>query len=70
MMPRYIVFDVETPNCNNDRMSAIGITIVEEGKIIGSFFFTELVAQTYLFMESPNVKSNLLCHTDNFPSLI
>lgn len=30
---RFIVFDVETPNYNNDRMSAIGITVVEHGAI-------------------------------------
>ena len=35
---RYIVFDVETPNANNDRMSAIGITVVEDGQIVDEFF--------------------------------
>ena len=30
---RYIAFDVETPNRYNDRMSAIGITVVEDGRI-------------------------------------
>lgn len=34
---RYIVFDVETPNFANDRMSAIGITVVEGGQIIGTY---------------------------------
>ena len=29
----YIVFDVETPNHYNDRMSAIGITVIENGVI-------------------------------------
>ena len=33
-MARFIVFDVETPNRKNNRMSAIGITVVEEGKSI------------------------------------
>ena len=32
-MPRYIVFDVETPNRMNSRMSAIGVTVVEDGEI-------------------------------------
>lgn len=32
-MSRYIAFDVETPNRYNNRMSAIGITIIENGKI-------------------------------------
>ena len=31
---RYIAFDVETPNRYNSRMSAIGISIVEEGRIV------------------------------------
>lgn len=35
---RYIVFDVETPNLANNRMSAIGITVVENGKMTGSRF--------------------------------
>ena len=37
-MNRYIVFDVETPNRYNNRMSAIGITAVEDGKVSDSFF--------------------------------
>ncbi len=34
MVERYIAFDVETPNSNNDRMSAIGVTVVENGNIV------------------------------------
>lgn len=34
----YIVFDVETPNRYNNRMSAIGITKILDGKITDSFF--------------------------------
>lgn len=37
-MDRYIVFDVETPNAANDRMSAIGITVVENGAITGELY--------------------------------
>ena len=37
-MPKYIVFDVETPNRYNNRMRAIGISIVENGKIVKNFF--------------------------------
>lgn len=36
--PKYIVFDVETPNHYNDRISAIGITVVEDGQITDSLF--------------------------------
>ena len=37
-MYRYIVFDVETPNRYNDRMSAIGISVIEGGAITEEFF--------------------------------
>ena len=36
-MDRYIVFDVETPNARNHRMSAIGVSVVEGGKIVKEF---------------------------------
>lgn len=36
-MERYVAFDVETPNGENNRMSAIGIAIVEDGRVTGSF---------------------------------
>lgn len=36
-MERYIVFDVETPNYRNNRMSAIGLTVIENGRITDSF---------------------------------
>jgi len=35
MNNRFIAFDVETPNARNNRISAIGITIVENGRIVG-----------------------------------
>ena len=37
-MARYIAFDVETPNRFNSRMSAIGIAVVEDGRIVDSFY--------------------------------
>ena len=37
-MDRYIAFDVETPNRYNNRMSAIGISVVEDGRIADTFF--------------------------------
>ena len=37
-MSRYIAFDVETPNFRNDRMSAIGITVLEDGRIADHFY--------------------------------
>lgn len=38
MNQRHIVFDVETPNSANDRISAIGITIVEDGQIVKTLY--------------------------------
>jgi DNA polymerase-3 subunit epsilon len=35
---RYIAFDVETPNRYNNRMSAIGISVVEDGQITDEFY--------------------------------
>ena len=35
---RYIVFDVETPNRFNNRISAIGISVVEDGRIIQDYY--------------------------------
>ena len=37
-MPRFIAFDVETPNHLSDRMSAIGITVIEDGTIKEEFY--------------------------------
>lgn len=37
MTDRYFVFDVETPNFRNDRMSAIGVALVEQGRITDTF---------------------------------
>lgn len=34
MPERYVAFDVETPNAYNARMSAIGITVIEDGMIV------------------------------------
>ena len=35
---RFIAFDVETPNRLNHRMSAIGISVIENGSIIDDFY--------------------------------
>ena len=37
MPDRYIAFDVETPNAASDRMSAIGITVIEGGCILSEY---------------------------------
>ncbi|MCH5203894.1 MAG: 3'-5' exonuclease [Oscillospiraceae bacterium] len=37
-MSRFTVFDVETPNRLSDRMSAIGITVIENGNIVDEYY--------------------------------
>ena len=36
-MERFVAFDVETPNSANDRMSAIGIAVIENGMLVSTF---------------------------------
>lgn len=43
---KYAVFDVETPNAKNDRMSSIGALVVEGGKITEEFY-TLVNPETY-----------------------
>ena len=37
-MSRFVAFDVETPNGRNDRISAVGIAVVEDGAIREEFY--------------------------------
>ena len=37
-MSSFIAFDVETPNRRNNRMSAIGIAVIEDGRITDEFY--------------------------------
>lgn len=37
-MSRFVAFDVETPNRANDRMSAVGVTVIEDGAITDTFY--------------------------------
>ena len=37
MSMRCIAFDVETPNSRNDRMSAIGLTVIEHGAVVEEY---------------------------------
>ena len=68
---RYIVFDVETPNRANDRMSAIGITVIEEGRIVNSFF--SLVAPETHFdrfnTQLTGISARTVQGAPNFPAL-
>ena len=43
---KYAVFDVETPNAKNDRMSSIAVLVIENGKITDRFY-TLVNPETY-----------------------
>ena len=38
MEERYVAFDVETPNAQNRRMSAIGVSVIENGQIVQELY--------------------------------
>jgi len=38
MTERYIAFDVETPNYANNRMSAIGVSVIEDGTLVDEYY--------------------------------
>ena len=38
MEERYVAFDVETPNAQNRRMSAIGVSAIENGQIVQELY--------------------------------
>ena len=37
-MSRFVAFDVETPNRMNNRISAIGIVVIEDGKVLDEYY--------------------------------
>lgn len=38
MSSRYVAFDVETPNAQNRRISAIGVSVIEDGQIVKELY--------------------------------
>ncbi len=70
-MSRYIAFDVETPNAQNNRMSSIGIAVIENGKI--SDTFTSYVnPETYFNtfnIQLTGITPQLVKHSPTFPQL-
>ena len=70
-MSRFVAFDVETPNRLNNRMSAIGITVIEDGEIKDSFFSLVDPEQpfdsfnTYL----TGISEETVCGAPTFPQL-
>ncbi|MEG1396988.1 MAG: exonuclease domain-containing protein, partial [Oscillospiraceae bacterium] len=71
MTERYIAFDVETPNCLNDRMSAIGITVIEGGVIVDDFYslVNPEARFDYFNVQLTGITSEMAAKAPNFPAL-
>lgn len=70
-MSRFIVFDVETPNHRSDRISAIGITVVEDGRIIEEFY-SLVDPETYFDyfnVKLTGIDERVVANAPNFPKL-
>ena len=70
-MDSYVVFDVETPNSQNDRMSAIGVVVVENGEQTASFY--SLVNPEEPFdafnIRLTGITPRMVCNQPSFPML-
>ena len=71
LLYRYIVFDVETPNRYNDRMSAIGISVIENGAITEEFFsYVNPEAHFDLFnTQLTGIDESTVANAPTFPEL-
>ena len=70
-MTRYIVFDVETPNRYNNRISAIGISVVEDAKIIKEYFYFVNPGQRFDWFNTQltGISAELVADAPTFPQL-
>ena len=71
MIDTYVAFDVETPNSRNDRMSAIGVVVVEDGEQTTSFY--SLVDPEEPFdafnIQLTGITPRMVCNQPTFPVL-
>ena len=71
MKERYIAFDVETPNYANNRMSAIGVCVVEDGAVVDELY--SLVNPEARFdrfnIELTGITPEAAAHAPTFPEL-
>ena len=70
-MTRYIVFDVETPNRYNNRMSAIGICVVDGQQIVKEFFSLVNPEQSFDWFNTrlTGISEETVSEAPNFPQL-
>ena len=70
-MARFVVLDVETPNRHSNRMSAIGITVVEDGSITEEFY-SLVNPETYFDYfntQLTGINENTVIDAPTFPAL-
>ena len=68
---RFVCFDVETPNRFNSRMSAIGITVIENGKIISEYYSLVNPEQRfdYFNVKLTGISSRMVKNEKTFPEI-
>jgi len=68
---RYVAFDVETPNQYNSRMSAIGISVVENGRIAEEFYSLVDPEQPFDWFNTQltGISEELVADAPTFPQL-
>lgn len=70
-MSRFVAFDVETPNRENRRMSAIGITVIEDGEITDSYY-SLVDPETYFDYFNTlltGISEETVCDAPTFPEI-
>ena len=70
-MSKYIAFDVETPNSRNNRISSIGIAVIENGSIIKEYS-TLVNPETYFNrfnIELTGISPKAVENSPTFPQL-
>ena len=70
-MSRFIVFDVETPNRYNNRMSAIGIDVIEDGVIVGEYYSLVNPEQPFDYFNTrlTGISAETVAGSPTFPEL-
>lgn len=70
-MARFIVFDVETPNRYNNRMSALGLSVVEDGAIVEELFSYVDPEQPFDWFNTQltGISEATVAHAPVFPAL-
>ena len=70
-MSRFVVFDVETPNRYNNRMSAIGIDVIEDGVIVNEYYSLVDPEQPFDYFNTrlTGIDEETVVGTPTFPEL-